>query len=78
MATCAKCGTTKLTEQPCPKCSAREYTSDRPWRVKDYADGWIHYRSEAGARESEEAQNGALVEPAPDAMHSRNRRFRSA
>jgi hypothetical protein len=32
------------------------------WRVKDYADGWIMYPTEAEARASEEARNGALVE----------------
>jgi hypothetical protein len=34
------------------------------WRVKDYSDGWIEYDTEEEARASEEAQNGALVEPA--------------
>lgn len=35
------------------------------WRVKDYADGWIVYDTEEEARASEEAKNGALVEPVP-------------
>jgi hypothetical protein len=35
----------------------------RKWRVKDYADGWIYYETEKEARASEEAKNGALVEP---------------
>lgn len=33
------------------------------WRVKDYADGWIVYNSEAEARASQEACNGAHIEP---------------
>ena len=32
-----------------------------PWRVKDYADGWIVYPTEVEARASEEAKNGATI-----------------
>ena len=37
-----------------------------PWWVKDYADGWIKYETQAEAWASEEAQNGATVLRGPE------------
>ena len=37
-----------------------------PWWVKDYADGWIKYDTQAEAWASEEAQNGATVLRGPE------------
>lgn len=57
-------------ESPCPKChgeGVQEYVVEcsegQKWRVKDYADGWIYCETEDEARGSDEAKNGALVEP---------------